>query len=390
MAIKLGNDSKVLLGVALIALLLISITAVVANHSASEDLTLSTYSSYSGGAKATYLLISSLGYSVERWNSAPSALPTDAQDSLLIEMNPVRRPTDEERAAIDVFIERGGTLVIAGNSTSLFAPEMRTRFEFPSESWKNHPAMVPQALNQGVGTIAMPDGLYVEADTRDLPLYGEGEKPVAITREEGKGRIIWLASPVPFSNAGMQAKGNPEFLANILAVGGSRRVFWDLYFSTDAAGKRSPIKAPALLAGGAQLLFIFGLVVWTHSRRSGPLRAFNDAPAAMSQMEFVDSLGAIYRNAKATNVVVQIAYARLAYLAARRFGLSAKNVNKLGEAIARATGEPPKEVVDFLTECDNIQHHGVLSEQQAIEHVQRLQAYLMKLKLTSGSSQEKH
>jgi hypothetical protein len=110
----------------------------------------------------------------------------------------------------------------------------------------------------------------------------------------------------------------------------------------------------------------------------------------MSQMEFVDTLASLYQTAKASNVTVQIMYTRFAYLAGRRFGTSPANVNKIGEFVANATGEPTREVTDFLTECDNIQHHGKLTNQQAMERVQRLHGYLLKLKLIPDPNQEKH
>lgn len=389
MAIKLSNEGKLLLGILGVTLLLITMSALLADDANSENLNLSTYSSRTGGAKATFLLIQELGYSVERWTSSPSSLPADSQNTLLVIATPTRIPTDDDRAAINKFIDRGGSVLLAGNYATVLMPYLRVRFDIPSKSWQSYPAQVPHPLNQGVAAITMPRGPYWETESEYLPLYGQGEHAVAVVVNRGQGRILWLASPVPLSNAGLKADGNPEFLANILAVTGSRRVLWDLYFSQDAPGARSPFNTPALLAGSAQLLFIFALILWTHSRRSGPIRAFDSGPVPMSQMEFVETLGSLYDSAKATNVTVQIAYTRFAFLVSRRFAVSAGNVNQLGEAVALATGEPSRAVIDFLTECDNIQHHGNLSNQEAIERVQRLHAYLVRLKLTPAQPKEK-
>lgn len=387
---NITKETKLLLIVLAITLGLAALCAVVADDSDSDTLTMSTYSARSGGAKATFLLIHELGYSVERWSSSPQALPENTEGTLLIVMNPQRVPSDEERIALNRFIAHGGTLLIAGEYSVGFIPDQHASYDFPSKSWHNFAAMVPQPLNRGVASITMPKGTSWQAGKDDLPLYGEGDKAMAVTVTLGQGRIVWLSSPVPLSNAGLQAQGNAEFLGNVLAVTGSQRVLWDLYFSENAPGKRSPFKTPALLAAGAQLLFIFGLVVWTNSRRSGPVRAFNTAPEPMSQMEFVKTLGSLYESAEATNVAVQIAYARFAFLASRRFGLASTDVNNIGEAVAAALGEPQREVVDFLTECDNIQHHGQLTQPEAIERVQRLHAYATKLKLTPNLAQEKH
>jgi hypothetical protein len=390
MAIKLNSEGKLLLAIAAVTLLLASMTAVLSDKSKEQDLTLSTYSSRSGGARATFLFIHELGYAVERWSASPASLPEDPQNTLLIVMKPERPPSDDERIALNRFVTAGGTLLVSGAYDAKFVQELRERFEMASESWQSFSAEVPHPLNQEVTAITMPRGSYWEIGNDDLPLYGEGEKSVVVVVNRGKGRVLWLASPVPLSNAGLKGKGNPEFLANILFVGGSRRVLWDLYFSEDAPGKHSPYNSPALIAAGTQVLFVFSLVVWTHSRRSGPIRDFHSGPVPMSQMEFVETLGSLYESADATNVAVQIAYARFAFLVARRFGISASNVNKIGESVALATGETPRAVVDFITECDNIQHHGKLSNQEAIVRVQRLHAYLVTLKLSGQQSQETH
>jgi hypothetical protein len=390
MAITLSKEAKVLLAVGVITLSLMGLTATAADDNDEQHLTLSTYSSRSGGAKATYTLIEELGYPVERWSKAPAALPEDPENTLLVIAVSQRRASDEERVALNRFVGRGGTVLIAGPMASILFPDVRPLYELPTKSWISYAAQAPHPLNQDVPAITMPKGWYWDRSQGDVPLYGEGEKTVAVLVHRGKGRIVWLASPVPLCNAGLKAKGNAEFLGNVLAVAGSRRVLWDLYFSEDAPGKRSPFRVPALLAASAQLLFIFGLIVFTHSRRSGPERAFVEGPQPMSQMEFVDTLASLYQTAKASNVTVQIMYTRFAYLAGRRFGTSPANVNKIGEFVANATGEPTREVTDFLTECDNIQHHGKLTNQQAMERVQRLHGYLLKLKLIPDPNQEKH
>jgi hypothetical protein len=389
MAISISKEAKVLLAVAFVTLSLMGFVATAADDNDEQHLTLSSYETRSGGAKATYTLIEELGYRVERWSNPPTALPEDAQDTLFVIPISQRMVTDDERVALNRFVGRGGTVLTAGPTASILSSDAGPVPELPSRSWISYAAQAPHPLNRDVGAITMPKGWYWDQSAADVPLFGEGEKTVAVLINRGKGRIIWLASPVPLSNAGLKAKGNAEFLGNVLALAGSRRVLWDIYFSQDAPGKHSPYRVPALIAAGAQLLFIFGLVVFTHSRRSGPERAFLEGPQPMSQMEFVDTLASLYQTAEAGNICVQIAYARFAYLAARRFGLAATNVNKIGEAVARSTGEPTRDVVDFLTECDNIQHHSKLTYQQAMERVRRLHAYLLKLKLIPDPNQEK-
>lgn len=385
----LSQETKFLLGIAAIALILMGLTAAAADSNDEQELSLSTYSSRSGGAKATYTLLQELGYTVERWNSAPSALPEDAQNTLFILLAPDRMPKEEELKELNRFMRRGGTVLIGDAGSARLLADFNLRFDLPSQSWQSYGVKAPHALTRDVGAITMPKGPYVSCDEAGVPLYGDQQKCMAMMVPRGKGGVLWLASPVPLSNAGLKASGNAEFVGDVAALYGSRHIFWDTYFSEDLPGKRSPYRVPALMAGGAQLLFIFGLIVFTHSRRSGPVRAFQEGPQPMSQMEFVDTLGSLYQSAKATNVTVQIAYTRFAYLVARRFATSPSNLEMMSHAIALATGESSAEILEFLTQCDNIQYHAPLSKEEAMKRVQRMHAYLVKLKLTHDKTQEK-
>ena len=390
MAIKLSQEAKFLLGIAAIAVVLMGLVAAAADSNDEQELSLSTYSSRSGGAKATYTLLQELGYKTERWNFAPSALPDDAQGTLFIVLAPDRMPNEEERRAINKFAGRGGTLLVADAVSGRLLADLDLRYDLPSKSWESYAVKAPHPLNRDVEKITMPKGSYAGCRETDVPLYGDGEKCMVVIVPRGKGRIVWLASPVPLSNAGLKAAGNAEFVGNVAALFGSRSVLWDVYFSGDEPRKHSPYRVPALLAGSAQLLFIFGLIVFTHSRRSGPVRMFQEGPQPMSQMEFVDTLGSLYQSAKATNVTVRIAYTRFAFLAARRFATSPANLEMLSQAIATATGEPAGEILEFMTRCENIQYHAALSNEEAMKQVQRLHAYSVKLKLIPDTTQEKH
>src|SRR6202000_2565412 len=72
----------------------------------------------------------------------------------------------------------------------------------------------------------------------------------------------------------------------------------------------------------AQLFAVGLLLVLARGRRSGPLRPFPVA-ARNSPMEFVRSLGGLYRSSGANDVPVTIAYERFRARLAQRYGISA-------------------------------------------------------------------
>ena len=323
MPVDFSGDRKLLVVLAVIGAALLATTAFFAPEEDPEGQPLSTYSAHSGGAKATFLLFHELGYSVERWPQPPGRLPEEAAGTLLILAKPERLATGEERSAIDRYLKHGGTVLAAGQSVFSFLPRNNVQYKIPTRSWQSYPAMDTNPYTAGVPAITMPRTSIWAPQAADRRLYGSLEDGVvALTFPVGKGRVIWLGSHIPLSNAGLKANGNPEFLANVLAETGARRILWDTYFTEAMAEGRGSLASAPVLAASAQLLFVFTLILWTYARRFGPIHRAEFAPA-IPQSEFVKTLGSLYRSAKATNIALEIAYRRFTFLAGRHLGLPA-------------------------------------------------------------------
>lgn len=384
----------------IVVALIVVVLVGVAYFSPDEDIddqSLSTYSSHSGGAKATFMLLRQLSPHVDRWSLPPADLPKAADGVLLIIGQPVRLPEVQDRTAMNSFLNRGGTILFTGNLSWRFLPESAAIPTIPPQkAWHQFPAMKSGPLTTGVPEITMTSKFhwigfgYGKADL----LYGTKDKPVVVAYHVGKGRIIWLGSQVPLSNVGLKGKGNVEFLANVVKQSGFEKVLWDTYFTEEVAGPKSAFNSLPVKVAFAQVMFVFALVLWTHSRRFGPVRQFAGSEGPKAQLEFVRTLASLYRSAKAANVALEISYQRFLFLAKRRLALPpSPTPENVADVLSAALRLPPEEVRRVLIRCEEGRGSHELTSDEAQELMAHLHEYLTKLKVisqTESKSKEVH
>jgi hypothetical protein len=373
-----------------IVLIVVVIAALFSPDEEFDEWNISTYSSKSNGAKATYLLLHESGREVERWEQPPAALPEQAEGTLLLLVQPHRHPSEEDKKAIASFLERGGSVLASGYVVGAFLPLDRSRFHGPPmKAWRSYERIVPSAMNRRAVKITLPERQYWSRDMGELPAYGNESGAVVVTYKHGKGNVVWLASPVPLTNAGLTAEGNAEFLTDVLEGTGARRVLWDAYFGEQRQAGGWNIWSPALMGGAAQLLLVFTLVLWTYSRRSGPVRPAAAEPR-LSPLEFVNTLGGLYRSAEATNVAVDVNLRRFQFRASRRLGLrSDVDTQPLADAVARSLRQQPEDVRAVLVECESARHDPSFPARRAVTLVRTLNGFLRDLRLIEVPTEEK-
>src|ERR1700722_13772481 len=116
-----GPDRQLLMigGGLLIVMLIASVALSPPEGSMSSPIP-STYSAQSAGAKAAYMLLSQLHYPVRRWEEAPTELPKDGSNTLLILSNPTQMPSTKEREALANFVQSGGHVLFTGPNIANF------------------------------------------------------------------------------------------------------------------------------------------------------------------------------------------------------------------------------------------------------------------------------
>jgi hypothetical protein len=397
-----AGDRKLLIIAGAILLLLIVATVVFAPpaEEAEGQGVPTTYSTTKNGAQAAYLLLGELGYQSERWEKPPAELPSDAEGKILILAGPTDFPDTSERDSLLAFVRSGGWIVYAGNFPFLFldagavAPPSFTRTS--SLTAETFSAIAPSPLTIGATKITMNAGnRWVVSDGGQVPLYGEPKEPVVVTWRLEKGRILWWAAPTPVTNSGISREGNlPFFLSCIQAARpsaspGETTVLWDEYFHGYRGSLWDYFRQTPVPWAVLQLALVAAFVLLAFGRRSGPIYV----PATVSRLsplEFVDTLGDLYRRASAGSAAVRVAYQRFRAQLLRRLALAPSTSNpQLDAAVRERLGWRQPGLMDTLQRADRAARTSEVPGAEALKIVQALEHYEILFGLKTRPNEEK-
>ena len=121
--------------------------------------------------------------------------------------------------------------------------------------------------------------------------------------------MVWWASSTPLENGSLARANNLDLLLNSLGPRDGHHFYWDESLHGDVRSEWSYASGPArnMLWIGLPVLGL--LIVFSFSRRSGPVRDLPQPPRA-TPMEFLEALGSLYRNAGAAATAVSVALER--------------------------------------------------------------------------------
>jgi hypothetical protein len=396
-----SGDRKLLLIGGSVLLLLIVATLVLApapDEAEGQGIP-TTYSTSSNGAQAAYQLLGELGYQSERWERPPTELPSNAAGKILILAGPTDFPDGKERDALLAFVRSGGWIIYAGNFPFLFlengdvqAASLGKLAGLPSETFH---AIAPSLFTQDAETIAFKaSNRWLMTDGAQVPLYGDAQEPVVVTWKLEKGRVIWWAAPTPVTNSGITREGNlPFFLSCIRAVRpgaspGEITVLWDEYFHGYRGSLWDYFRKTPVPWAIFQLAVVALFVLLAFGRRSGPIYA----PAVVSRLsplEFVDTLGDLYRRANAGSAAVRIAYKRFRSQLLRRLALAPSISNaSLDAAVRERLGWKQPGLIDTLQRADKASRETAMSNAEALKLVQALEHYEVLFGLKTRPNEE--
>ncbi len=384
-------DRRLLMWAALIFIPLILALALLSS-SENDSGVPSTYSSQPSGAKAAYLLLKDLGYNVERWEQPPGDLPADASGTVLVLASPSRAPEREDRDALELYLSRGGRILATGSTVGLYLPQAEVEREFvPDPIAHEYQPQLVTSLTRG-GTISMsPTAYWKDCSTNCLAHYSDssvGARPIVVSYRISKGQVIWWAASAPLSNHGIASAGNMELLLNSLGPAGGSHVYWDEYFHGSRRTAGSYLWEKPVLFGLAQAGLAVLALLLTYSRRNGPIYPA-DSPSRLSPLEFVETLGGLYRRAHATRAALEVPYTRFRAMAGRQLGLKADApVAELARAIGNRLGYKNSSLQDLLVRIEAALYDPHLREAAALEMVQELHFHARRLQVISFEQQE--
>lgn len=317
--------------------LLVVLVAMFAPSIGDEDPSPTTYNIGAAGWKGAYLTLERLGYRVSR-----STLPASMLDNvdaahttyLLAAPNaPAEDVQAQEYQAVERFLRRGGRVIAAGPAGAYFLPDGR------SGKTTQVVGKLCNATPEGNGVLTQAGSfaLYDVAPWNALePLVRVdarcGADAVMVHRDYANGgAMIYLASSEPFSNRGLKQDQTLHLL--LLAVGPSsgterRAVIFDEFYRGEQVTPSDYLKGLPLRSLMVQVALVLLLLMFTYTRRSGPIREPVVAPRT-SPLEFVESMGALYERAGVSQPATESARRRLIHFLMANYGLPQDKIDSV-------------------------------------------------------------
>lgn len=379
------SDRRLLLWAAGVLLPLVVLLAVLSN-SRQESFVPSTYSAQSHGAKAAYLLLKERGYDIERWEKSPADLPKNPEGAVLVLAVPLQAPTLDEKNELQTFIGRGGRMLAVGPSAKPFLPQEEIEFEpAPSPEWNDFDPEAVTSITRG-GTITMsPAGHWENSSTAYLAHYSDGDRPIVVSYNVGKGEVVWWAGSTPLTNVGISRAGNLALLLNSLGLENPTHILWDEYFHSSHRTFAGYMAELPLRYGLLQCGLIVVALLLTFSRRNTPIYPLGDPPR-LSPLEFVHTLGGLYRRAKANHAALEVPYNRFRALATRKLGLPAGAATQdLARALRNRMGYKDEAFPQLLKDIEASLNASELEEERALKLAQELNRHMLNLKLIGNT-----
>jgi hypothetical protein len=306
-----SKDRKLLLGCMGGVIVLATLGAIFLPSGNNNDNPLpSTYLSGRHGARAAYEMLLRSDYPVERWERPLGELAAQAgPDTVVIFAEPFSREISDIKAVREI-LERGGRVLSTGYWGGFILPGEAS--EASQEVSLGACKLDSEGLDPlaGAGEVWMtPDAGWKVGNPAYRVQYTCAGQPAVVEYAWQKGHVVWWASSTPLENGSITRGHNLDLFLDSLGPREGHKFYWD-------ESMHGEIRTTFSYAGGAAwttlwlgLLGVAGLVVFSFSRRSGPLREL-PAPARATPIEFLEALGSLYRNAGAASTAVAIAFER--------------------------------------------------------------------------------
>jgi hypothetical protein len=135
----------------------------------------------------------------------------------------------------------------------------------------------------------------------------------------------------------------------------------------------------------AQFALVAVIVLLTHARRSGPI-VMPRADTRLSPLEFVRTLGSLYRRAGAASTALDASYQRFRRRLTRAYGVSMRvPVDVAATAVRTRTGADTTMLLTTLRACEAARENPSLRPNRALELAQELDNLTRAFRLDAGS-----
>lgn len=340
----------------------------------------SIYSVDSNGAHAAYLLLKQLHYPVRVWERPPDELPDHPDGLVLVLADPAQPPVDNDRAALLNFVDRGGRILFTGSLLTSFFKDAHSSDEPLESSWQTYDSNIPSNFTAGAPKISLqPQAEWTTIEPSQLPLYGPADSAVVVSWRLGRGEIVWWAGATPLTNAGITHDGNLNLFLNAVGssntnASGQPTIYWDEYFHGQRDSLWAYVEKTPVAWGLLQIAILGFAVLFTFSRRSGPI-AMPATSSRLWPLEFVDTIGGLYERAHAEPAMVGAVYQRFRSLLARQLRLPITTADAaLAEAVHARLGLKGDELAETLHRAAAASRAAKVPANDAFQIIHRIES----------------
>jgi hypothetical protein len=341
----------------------------------------SSYLAGKHGALAAYDLLDKAGYKVERWERPLGELAAEAgPKTVVIFAEPFSMDVDNIKA-VRAILEKGARVVATGSGGGYILPGGRP---VPSRgasfaACKLEPEGV-NALASSGEVWMVPDETWDVVNPAVRVDYGCGGEPAVVEYDWGDGHVVWWASSTPLENGSVSRGQNLDFLLNSLGDRDGHRFYWDESLHGEFRSSWSFASGPALTLTRIGLPVLALLVLFSFSRRSGPVRELA-APVRTTPIEFLEALGSLYGRAGAASTAVEVAWERFRRHALELCGrrLERMDAAELAALVRRRFPMADAGLEGDLAACEAAADNERLHPKEALRLVQLLAGHVERL-----------
>lgn len=376
------KDRRLLIWCGIAVVVLAVVTGIMLPGSDNNENRLpSSYLSGQHGAMAAYETLVRSGYAVERWERPlPELAATAGPETVVIFAQPFTRETEEIKAVRQI-VERGGRVLATGFWGGFLVPGASpdTPKEFNFAACRLEPeGLDPMA---GSGEVWMvPEATWQLGRPSDRVQYSCAGQPAVVEYNWGLGHVVWWASATPLENGSLARAHDLDLLLSSLGPKQGHHFYWDESLHGEIRSDWSFASGPALTMLRAGLLVLAVLVLFSFSRRSGPVRELA-APVRTTPIEFIDALGSLYRSAGAASTAVSVAWERFRRHALRLCGMRGQKMSaaEVAAVVRRRFPMASADLERDLERCEESIQDETLSPREALRMVQLLERHQVEL-----------
>jgi hypothetical protein len=239
---------------------------------------------------------------------------------------------------VAAFLARGGRVLATGSEGARLLGGRTAFVAFSEEAPCLTTPEGPGELAAAGSVEFLGYAIWTAAGTQYRVEQRCGNAPVVVRYATANGgQAVWWTSATPLSNGGLKNDANLRlFLASLgPGIGQGRRVYFDESLRTAESSLRDNTRGLPLPWLEVQAAVLFGLLLFSFSRRRGPERAPVALPRS-SPVEFAESMGDLYEKAGASVSAILAARHRLDRVLLREAGLQQATLGDGPEAIAEA------------------------------------------------------